>query len=174
MIEITTKELWAALTPAEKEDACLAFWEKSAFSADLHPAVTKELAAALNLREVALKRLPLTEKARYLRWKADSPTMRHVRDHIMRSWMVIRKKPMLVSFVDAQGLKHTDGIVADDVPPPDVEAVKKAVRTICTQFPPREVALYLGVMLTAGGDLWTGLGTAVESEFPSLKAALTP
>jgi len=174
MIDITVKEVWAALTPSEKEDVCLSFWEKSAFAQDLQPQVLRELAAALNLREAALKRLPVADKARYLRWKADGPVLRHVRDHILRSWMVIRKNALLVCFVEAQGLKHSGGIVADDVQPPDTETVKKAVRAIRDQFPPREVALYLGVMLASGGDLWAGLRDAIETEFPSLKTLLTP
>ena len=174
MIEITVKDIWTALTPTEKEDACVAFCEKSAFSQDLQPQVFRELAAAMNLREVALKRLPVADKARYLRWKADGPVLRHVRDHILRSWMVVRKNAMLVCFVEAQGLQHTGGIVADDVQPPDPEAVKKAVRAIRDQFPPREVALYLGVMLATGSDIWTGLREAVEMEFPSLQTALAP
>ena len=174
MIEITVKDVWAALTPAEKEDACVAFCEKSAFSKDLQPQVFRELAAAMNLREVALKRLPVADKARYLRWKADGPVLRHIRDHILRSWMVIRKNAMLVCFVEAQALKHTGGIVADDVQAPDLETVKKAVRAIRDQYPPREVALYLGVMLATGGDIWAGLREAVEAEFPSLKDVLVP
>ena len=88
--------------------------------------------------------------------------------------MVIRKNAMLVCFVEAQALKHTGGIVADDVQAPDLETVKKAVRAIRDQYPPREVALYLGVMLATGGDIWAGLREAVEAEFPSLKDVLVP
>lgn len=174
MIDITVKDIWAALTPAEKEDACLAFWEKSPFAEDLQPQVIRDLAVATNLREVTLKRLPAADKARYLRWKADGPALRHLRDHILRSWMVIRKNPILSAFVEAQGLKHDGGIIADDVQPPDLDTVKKAVRAIREQFPARDVALYLGIMLAAGGDFWQGLGEAVEAEFPSVKDALSP
>ena len=173
MIEMTVKELWKTLTLAEKEDACLAFWEgKDTFSKDAQPRVLKELAAALRFREVFLKRLPPTEKARHLRRLADSPTLRHLCDEILRSWMVSRKNPLLVCFVEAQGLKHSGGIIDDTVAPPDLESVKKGVRAVRDQFPPREVALYLGVMLAAGGDFWPGLPEAVEAEFPSMKDAL--
>ncbi|MEI6563739.1 MAG: hypothetical protein WCO42_05455 [bacterium] len=173
MSGMTVKELWGFLTLAEKEDACLAFLEgKDTFSRDALPRVTQELAGVLKFREAFLKRLPPREKARHLRRMADSPTLRHVCDDLLRSWVVSRKNPMLVCFVEAQGLKHTDGILDDSVTAPSLDSVKKGVRAVRDQFPPREVALYMGVMLTVGGDFWTGLAEAVDSEFPAMKASL--
>lgn len=175
MLEMTVKEVWDSLTLAEKEDACLVFWEgKDGFSRDAQPRVLQQLAAKLKFREASLKRLPPREKARYLRWQADSPSLRHVCDDLLRSWIVTRKNPLLVCFVEAQGLKHADGIIDDTAPAPDPETVKKGVRAVRDQFPPREVALYLGFMLAAGGGFWTGLQESVESEVPALKAALAP
>jgi len=173
-MELAVKEVWNALTMAEKEDSCLAFFEgKDTFSRDALPRVTQELAGALKFRESFLKRLPVGEKIRHLRRLADSPTLRHVCDDLLRSWVVSRKAPMLVCFVEAQGLKHNNGILDDNVTQPDLASVKKGVRAVVAQFPPREVALYMGIMLTVGGDFWVGLAEAVESEFPAMKAALT-
>ncbi len=175
MLEVTVKEVWDALALAEKDDACLAFWEgKDGFSRDAQPRVIQQLAAKLKFREASLKRLPPREKARYLRWQADSPSMRSACDDLLRSWMVSRKNPLLVCFVEAQGLKHADGILDDAAEAPTAEAVKRGVCAIRDRFPPREVALYLGFILAAGGAFWTGLAEAVEAEIPTLKAALAP
>jgi hypothetical protein len=175
MIELTVKEVWDALTAVEKEDACLAFLEgKDTFSRDALPRVTQELAKALKFRDAFVKRLPVTEKVRHLRRLADSPTLRQVCDDLLRSWIVRRKTPMLVCFVEAQGLKHTDGILDDSVTQADLKSVKKGVCAVLEKFPPHEVALYMGIMLTVGGDFWVGLAEAVESEFPGMKAALAP
>jgi uncharacterized membrane protein len=46
------------------------------------------------------------------------------------------------------------------------------VHAVLEKFPPREVALYMGIMLTVGGDFWVGLPEVVETEFPGMKAAL--
>ncbi len=172
-MDITVKEVWNALTAAEKEDACLAFMEgKDTFSKDALPRVVQELAGALKFRETFLKRLPPRDKARHLRRLADSPTMRHVCDDLLRSWVVTRKTPMLICFVEAQGLKHTNGILDDSVTQTDLKSVKKGVCAVLAKFPPREVALYMGIMLTVGGDFWVGLPEVVETEFPGMKAAL--
>jgi len=174
MSELTVKEVWNALSVPEKDDACLAFLEgMDTFSRDALPRVTQELASALKFRESFLKRLPIKEKARHLRRLADSPTLRQVCDDLLRSWIVSRKTPMLVCFVEAQGLKHTNGILDDSVNQSDLKSVKKGVRAVLEKFPPREVALYMGIMLTVGGDFWVGLDKAVEAEFPEMKATLT-
>jgi hypothetical protein len=174
MIEIPVKEVWNALTSAEKEDACQVFLEgKDTFSRDALPRVTRELAGAMKFREPFLKRLPIQEKVRHLRRLVDSPTLRHLCDDLLRSWLVCRKTPMLVCFVEAQGLKHVNGIIDDSVTQADLKSVTKGVCAVVAAFPPREVALYMGIMLAAGGDFWVGLAEAVEKEFPGMKTALS-
>ena len=167
MIEITTKHLWTVLTPAEKEDACLSFWEGAdTFSRDAQPKVLQELAAALRFRESFLKRVKPLEKARHLRRLMDTPTLRHLCDDVFRSWLVSRKAPMLVCFVEAQGMAHAGGIIEDTVTSPDAETLRKGVRAVRDKFPARDVSLYMGVMLAAGGDFWVGLSDAIEAEIP--------
>jgi hypothetical protein len=173
MIEIALKELWMTLTPAEIEDACLAFWEGAgSFSLDAQPRVVKALAEALRFRESFLKRLTFLEKARHLRRLVDTPTLQHLCDEVLRAWLVARKNPMLVCFVEAQGLQHSGGIIDDTVNSPTPEVLRKGIRAVRDHFPARDVALYMGVMLVSAGDFWTGLADIVAVEIPSLKADL--
>lgn len=173
MIEIKTRELWMALKPEEREDACLALMQGGdTFSRDVRPGILREMADALKFRESFLKRIKADEQARHLRRLVDSPTLRHVCDHVLRSWVASRKSEMLICFVEAQGLPHTDGILADDVTCPGKESLHKGVRAVCAKFPPREVALYMGVMLVAGGGFWDGLAEAIEIEIPDFKKTL--
>lgn len=173
MIAITTRELWAALTPAEKDDACMALWTGTdTFSRDAQPKVLRELAAALKFREAFLKRVKPEEKVRHLRRLVDTPSLRHLCDDVFRSWLVVRKTPMLVCFVEAQGMAHENGIIDDTAKPPDADSLRKGVRAVRDQFPPRDVALYMGVMLAAGGDFWQGLSEAVEAEIPGFRESL--
>ncbi len=173
MIEIVSKELWLALTPAEKEDACLAFWEGAgSFSRDAQPRVLKALAEALHFRESFLKRVNPLVKARHLRRLVDTPTLQHFCDEVLRSWLVARKAPMLICFVEAQGLQHAGGIIDDTANSSDAEVLRKGVRAVRDQFPARDVALYMGVMLGSAGDFWTGLADIVAVEIPNYKADL--
>lgn len=173
MMELTTKQLWSALTPVEKEDACLAFWEgRDTFSQDAQPKVLQELASALRFREAFLKKVPAVEKARHLRRLLDGPSLRHLCDDILRSWIVARKSSLLICFVEAQGLKHTGGIIDDEIECPAIESIRKGVCAVRDQFPPRDVALYMAVMLVAGGGFWVGLADVVAQEIPDFRKTL--
>lgn len=173
MSGITSKELWNALSPAEKEDACLAFWEGAeSFSHDAQARVIKELASALRFRESFLKRVRLVDRARHLRRLVDTPTLQHLSDDVLRSWLVARRARMLICFVEAQGLPHSGGIIDDTAKSPDASTVRKGVRAVRDQFPARDVALYMGVMVVSAGDFWKGLAEIVASEIPNLKADL--
>jgi hypothetical protein len=173
MQEMTTRQIWATLTLQEREDACLAFWQGTdSLSREAQPRVLRDLAAALRFREVFLKRTPPVEKARHLRRLVDSPALRQYADEVLRSWLLVRKNAILICFVEAQGMAHTGGLIDDQVAKPDVASLRKGIAAIRAQFPPRDVALYMSVMLAAGGEFWTGLKDAVEAEWPDYQNAL--
>lgn len=173
MIELTTKQLWSALTAAEKEDACLALCEgNDTFSRDSKPKIMREIAVALRFREAFLKRVKPLEIARHLRRLLDTPSLRPFCDDVLRSWIVARKQPMLVCFVEAQGLAHSGGIIEESVTAPDTDTLRKGVRAVRDHFPPRDTAIYMAVMLVAGGGFWVGLPEAIEAEIPDFLAAL--
>lgn len=175
MTEITMKQVWGSLTSAEKEDACLSFWSGTdAYSRDSQMKVSAEMAAALRFREVFLKRLKPQEKARHLKRLADGAALAQYRDEILRSWLLAKKSDMLVCFVEAQGMRHTGGLIEDDVASPDRETLRKGVRALRDKFPPRETALYMGIMISSAGEFWVGLPEIVEQEIPGLAALLAP
>jgi hypothetical protein len=158
----------------EKEDACLAFWQGTdSLSREAQPRALHDLAAALRFREMFVKRMPVTEKARHLRRLIDSPVLRHYGDDVIRSWLVVRKTAMIVCFVDAQGMEHTGGIIHDGVAQPTVDSLRKGIQAIRSQFPLRDVALYMAIMISSGGDFWSALPEAVAAELPTLDEVLS-
>lgn len=172
---MTTKQIWTALTPAEREDACLAFWQGTdALSREAQPRVLHDLAAALRFREPFLKRTRNEDKASHLRRQIDAPSLRHYYDDVLRSWLVVRKTPLLVCFVEAQGMPHDGGIIRDEAPQPDAATLKKGVLALRERFPARDVALYMAVMIAAGGEFWAGLADIVATEIPDLSTAILP
>ncbi len=175
MMDTLSQQIWTVLTPAEKNEACLAFWQGTdSLTREGQPRMVQELAGALRFREVFVKRMPAAEKARHMRRLVDGPALGHYRNDILRSWLLARKTPMLACFVEAQGLPHTDGIINDGATEPSLDSLRKGIRTIKEQFPARDVALYMGIMLSAGGDFWSGLTEAVAAEMPDLETLLTP
>lgn len=175
MADIASPRIWTALTVEEKEDACLAFWQGTdALSREAQPRVLHDLAGALRFRELFVKRMTAADKARHLRRLIDGPTLRQYEDDVLRSWLVVRKAPMLVCFVETQGMKHIGGIIQDESAPPTAKSLRKGIQAIKAQFTARDVALYMAVMSSAGGEFWVGLPDAVAAEIPDLKETLFP
>ena len=173
MTDIALQRTWTVLTSVEKEDACLAFWQGTdSVSREAQPRALHDLAGALRFREVFVKRMTAAEKARHLRRLIDGPALRQYGDDVLRSWMVVRKGPMLVCFVEAQGMEHTGGIIHDSNVQPTVALLRKGIQAIKEKFPARDVALYMAIMLGAGGEFWAGLSEAVAAEIPDLSSAL--
>jgi hypothetical protein len=70
---------------------------------------------------------------------------------------------MMGAFLDALGMKHENGLIADeDVQPPEPDKLKAAAATIGKSFPAEEVALYLSTLLWQDPDTWSGLFKAPE------------
>ena len=69
-------------------------------------------------------------------------------------------------------MAHDGGVIRDEVSQPDAATLRKGVQALLQQFPLRDVALYMAVMVAAGGDFWAGLSDIVVAEIPDLGAAL--
>jgi hypothetical protein len=71
---------------------------------------------------------------------------------------------MMAAFLDALGIKHENGLIADEeLAAPDTDALKTAVRTLASAHPPEDVALYLSTLIWQDPDTWGGLSELPES-----------
>jgi hypothetical protein len=69
---------------------------------------------------------------------------------------------MFSEFLDAAGVPHEGGFVEDEAPTPTKEQLKKAITKIAAKYPPRVVAVYLGLQIFVGGDFVENLGPALD------------
>jgi hypothetical protein len=70
---------------------------------------------------------------------------------------------MMGAFLDAVGIAHENGMIADDeVKPPAPEALRKGASAIGSQFPKDDVALYLCTLLWQDPETWGALADAPE------------
>lgn len=166
MSNLTIQFLWNALTSAEKDDACLAFWEtKDDFIAkQAHDPVLQRLASRLRFRLVFLQRKKPKERAIFLRRFIDKPDFHKFHNDILRAWLLTKKNDLIVSFLDVQGIKHTNGLIHDDVPPPTEDSLRAGIKTILERFPSKDIAIYLGYLFLFGGDYWAALPDVIKAE----------
>ena len=70
------------------------------------------------------------------------------------------QRPMMAAFLDALGIQHEDGLIADEeIEPPGPDRLKQAAETLAAAFPPEDVSLYFSTLVWQDPDTW---GTLAE------------
>jgi hypothetical protein len=71
---------------------------------------------------------------------------------------------MMAAFLDALGITHEDGLIADEeLQPPSAEKLQEAAKTIGGSYPAEDVSLYLSTLMWQDPETWAGL-----TELPEL------
>lgn len=170
---LTHKDLWNALTEAERGEACLAVWQgQDSMSQGARKAILPELARCLRFREKFLQRKSAEERATLLLKNIKRPDLTGFYGPVLRSWLLCRKSPMLSAFLNALGLPHNNGLIEKEVQAPDVAGFRKGIQTIHGKFPDKDVAVYLSCLSLLGQDLWDHLPEAIEAEQFDLTGSL--
>jgi hypothetical protein len=123
---------------------------------------TALLARRLNFRARSIQALSIDRRGRYLAQAAD------VSDGIAGRALVAyhfeHARPLMSSFLDALGIAHEEGLIADEqLPRPDQPRLLQAVETLRASFPADDVDLYLRTLLALDAETWTGLESLVSA-----------
>jgi hypothetical protein len=158
-------ELWRALSPERKLEAADAFWRDT--SATLEQAeVVGAIAQRIKFRPKSVRALALEKKARHLIGLGAMSDL--VAARLLVAYHLARQRPMMASFLDALGVAHDDGVIADeDMPPPAEDRLREAVATIARNYPPEDVALYLSTLVWQDTETWGKLADLPERRLPA-------
>lgn len=153
-------QLWKQLSPERKTLAAGAFWRDENASVEQADAIAL-IAQRLKFRPKSAMALAVDKKSRYL---ATMPNVSElVAARLLVAYHLEHQRPMMGAFLDALGMKHEDGLIAEeDVQPPEPEKLKVAAALLAKSFPAEEVALYLSTLLWQDPDTWGGLFKAPE------------
>jgi hypothetical protein len=81
-----------------------------------------------------------------------------------------QQRPMMAAFLDALGVKHEDGLIADEeLAAPPAEKLQAAVKSLSTTYPSEDVALYLSTLVWQDPETWSAL-----AEMPEVRPAAAP
>jgi hypothetical protein len=105
--------------------------------------------------------MPSDKKARHL---ATFPNVSElVAARLLVAYHLVHQRPMMGAFLDAVGIAHENGMIADqELKAPPADALRKGATAIAGQFPKDDVALYLSTLLWQDPDTWGALGDAPE------------
>jgi len=153
-------QLWKLLPPELRQQAADAF--STEHEAGLEQAEALALIAQrLKFRAKSVVAMAPDKKARHL---ASFPAVtEQIAARLLVAYHLAHQRPMMGSFLDACGITHDNGMIADeDVKPPSSETLLAAATTIAGQYPADTVALYLSTLLWQDPETWGGLAEAPE------------
>ena len=155
-------QLWKQLSPERKAQAADAFWRDDNAAVEQAEAIAA-IAQRLKFRAKSVVALPIEKKSRYLLGLAGMSEL--VAARLLVAFHLQHQRPMMAAFLDALGIAHEDGLIADEqVEPPSPERLKAAADTLTAAFPPDDVQLYFSTLMWQDPDTWGALADLRTSE----------
>jgi hypothetical protein len=153
--------LWKQLSPERKLLAADAFWRDENAATEQAEAIAT-IALRLKFRPKSVMTLPNERKAKYLVSLGSVSDL--IAARLLVAYHLEHQRPMMAAFLDALGIAHDDGIIADEnLSAPRPDTLKAAARTIAAKYPAGDVALYLSTLQWQDPDTWGALADAPES-----------
>lgn len=121
------------------------------------------LASHMKFRTKSVLALPVERKAKYL---LSLPTISEgIAARALITYHLARQRPMMAAFLDALGITHEEGLIADEqIAPPDPEKLKAAAAELASKFPSDDVALYFSTLVSQDPETWGGLASLPQAQ----------
>lgn len=152
---IRASQLWKLMTDEQRKRAAEAFWSEGEAGAE-HAEVVGLLSRRLNFRVKSVLALPLEKKVKYTAGLA--AVSDGVAGRLLVTFHLAHQRPMMSTFLDALGIPHDNGLIADDSQPSlDAARLPDAVKAIRDQHPVEDVDLYLHTLRLQDHATWSGV-----------------
>jgi hypothetical protein len=77
---------------------------------------------------------------------------------LLVSYHLTHQRPMMATFLDALGIAHDEGMIADEeLAAPETAKLTAAVQTLAGSYPDADVSLYFSTLLWQDSETWLGL-----------------
>jgi hypothetical protein len=149
------------MSAERREQAADAFW-RDEHAVNEHAEALATIAQRIKFRVKSVIGLPIARKTKY--FVGLSAVSELVAARLLVSYHIAHQRPMMGAFLDALGIAHEDGLIAEEeVKAPAPETLKKAVAALMATFPPEDVSLYLATLTWQDADAWSGLADLPET-----------
>lgn len=153
-------QLWKRLSPERRLEAADAFWQDENAAAEQAEAIAA-IAQRIKFRLKSVQALPREKKSYYLTSLAGVSEILAAR--LLVAFHLRYKRPMMASFLDALGIPHEDGLIAEgELQAPGEERLAEAARTLAASYPAEDVALYLSTLIWQDPETWGPLTKTPE------------
>jgi hypothetical protein len=114
--ETSPLRLWRALAREDRVAAARAFWNRPTEEAGA--LATREVVTLLRVRPQAFQKIPLEQRVRALAGLANPPES--LADALLVALHVGERRGLLTDFLDAAGIPHEEGLIAEDAELPEL------------------------------------------------------
>ena len=158
-------QLWKQLSPDRRKATAEDFWKDEGAAAEQTEAVLA-IAQRIKFRVSSVLKMPREKKARHL---LNLPVPSEVvAARLLVVYHLQQQRPMMAAFLDAVGVKHEDGLIADEeLTAPPLDTLKAAVQSLAATYPAEDVALYLSTLVWQDPDTWGALTDMPEVRPPA-------
>ena len=148
----------------QRRQAAEAFWRDENGAKERAEAIAA-IAQRLKFRTKSVVVLPAARKVQYL---LDLPVVPEgVAARLLVSHHMAHKRAMMAAFLDALGVAHDNGVIAEDaVASQESDKIHAAVKVIAASFPAEDVALYLSTLSWQDPQTWAVLAKLPETCIP--------
>ena len=155
-------QLWKQLNADKKRQAADAFWHDEHAANEQAEAVNL-IAQRIKFRLKSVIAMPVEKKTQYLLSMPAVSEM--IAARMLVAFHLQHQRAMMGAFLDALGIRHEEGIIAEDeVAPPTADALKQAAKTIAASYPSDDVSLYLATLVWQDPDTWGPLADVPETK----------
>jgi hypothetical protein len=153
-------QLWKNLSPERKALAADAFWSDENAAAE-QAEVIATIAHRIKFRMKSVLAMPQEKKTRYL---LSLPAVSEaIAARLLVAYHLTHQRQMMGTFLDALGIAHEDGLIAEEsLTPPPQDRLIAAARTLTSSFPPEDVSLYLSTLLWQDPETWGSVADLSE------------
>ena len=154
-------QLWKHLPADRRLQAADAFWRDENGANEQGEALAA-IAQRLKFRPKSVLALPIDKKARYL---VSLPAVSEITAaRLLVAYHITHQRPMMASFLDALGIAHEDGLIAEEnVKAQEPDKLRAAATALGASYPPDDVATYLSTLIWQDPDTWGPLAEAPEA-----------
>ncbi|CAN5812838.1 hypothetical protein BH18ACI5_BH18ACI5_27070 [soil metagenome] len=147
--------LWKRLSVERRLDAAELFWSDEQ-STDQQVEAIASLAAHMKFRTKSVVSLPVERKAKYL--VALPSVSDSIAARALVNYHLARQRPMMAAFLDALGITHEEGLIAEEnVAAPDAAKMGEAATELAAKYPADDVSLYFSTLVSQDPETWKPL-----------------
>lgn len=160
--ETSAVRLWRTLDREDRLAGARAFWNRP--TEEGAALAAREIVKILRVRPQALAHVPLEQRARALAGLAQLPE--GLADALLLALHVGERRSLLVDFLNAAGIAHEEGLIAEDAEVPTLtgETAGKALAALTARgHSPQAIRVYWNALWLQDRERWAALETVAPA-----------